>query len=242
MDISTFLRVVLRGWWLILLSVVTTAGSAAFVVSRQAPIYSASATVLLKASPNLEPNQYINAINALSRRETINSLARIAEGSSMRERVATALQTQPVVVEASKLQAQVLPDTNLIVVRSESTDAGLAAAIANAVAAELRKEIPDRALLLDITDRAVAPTSPIEPRPTRTITLAVFFGLTLGVVFALLGWALQTFFGSRGGNKAQQDEVVFAGGGRDKDVIFAGDGMDKDASSAKTQPLFTTRS
>lgn len=230
MDLATFFRIVLRSWWLIALSVVTTAGSAAWVVSKQDEIYRASATMLLKASPNLEPNQYINAINALSRVETINSLARIAEGSSMRERVAKALNTQPEVIAASEVTAQVLPDTNLIVIRANSPEPPLAAAIANAVAEELRKEIPNGALQMDITDRATPPTSPIAPQPTRTITLGVLFGLALGIAFALLGYALQSFRSARAEDDEDDVEPGLIGGAE----ITPG--------SAKTQQLFTRSS
>lgn len=229
MDLATFFKVLLRSWWLIALSVVTTAGSAAYVVSKQDPIYSASATMLLKASPNLEPNQYINAINALSRVETINSLARIAEGSSMRERVAKTLNTQPAVIAGSELTARVLPDTNLIEIRANSPEPALAAAIANGVAEELRKEIPDRALQMDITDRASASTSPIAPQPTRTITLGVLFGLVLGIVFALVGYLLQSLRQPR----ASDDD--------DADAVQVGNG-ELAANSAKTQQLFTRSS
>lgn len=230
MDLATFFKVLLRSWWLIALSVVTTAGSAAYVVSKQSPIYSASATVLLKASPNLEPNQYINAINALSRHETINSLARIAEGSSMRERVAKTLNTQPAVIAGSELAAQVLPDTNLIVIRANSPEPALAAAIANAVAEELRKEIPDRALQIDVTDRASPSTTPVAPQPARTITLGVLFGLVLGVVFALLGYVLQSVRASRVEADDNSTEAVLGANG------------ELAANSAKTQQLFTRSS
>ena len=192
MDLETFFRVLLRGWWLILLAVLVTAGSAAYAVSLQLPVYRATTTVQLRASEMLDdPRQIIDAQNSLERRTTINTVARIAIGNSMLEQVAKTLQIELDVVRNAEITAIVVPDTNVIEISARSVDPGYAAAIANTVAEELRKQLPEKVLQMAIIDSAVAPTVPIEPQPTRTITLGGMFGLALGVSFALLGYALQ---------------------------------------------------
>lgn len=192
MDLETFFRVILRGWWLILLAVLVTAGSAAYAVSLQLPVYRATTTVQLQASSMLdEPRLIIDAQNSLERRTTINTVARIAIGNSMQEQVAKTLGIELDVVRNAEITSIVVPDTNVIEISARSVDPGYAAAIANTVAEELRKRLPERVLQMAIIDTAVAPTAPIEPQPTRTITLGVMFGLVLGVSFALLGYALQ---------------------------------------------------
>jgi capsular polysaccharide biosynthesis protein len=192
MDIETFFRVLLRGWWLILLAVLVTAGSAAWAVSQQSPVYRATTTVQLSPSDQLDdPRLLIDAQNSLERRTTINTLARNAMGSSMQDQVAKALGIPLEVVEDAEIAAIVVPETNLIEVSARSTEPSYAAAISNTVSEALRKQVPDRVLQMAIIDRAVPPTAPIEPQPTRTITLGVMFGLVLGIGFALLGYALQ---------------------------------------------------
>jgi uncharacterized protein involved in exopolysaccharide biosynthesis len=187
MDLYTFVIVVLRHWWLITLAIVLTTGSAAYTLSVQTPIYEATALVLLKPSPSLtDPNEVINAQNSLERRPLINSLARRAMASSMHERAATTLNIAPAVAETIELSAIVVPDTNIIEIRARSADAGLAAAVTNAVAVELQQEVPQQILAMDVIDPAVPPLIPIEPQPVRTMTLAAAFGLALGIAFALL--------------------------------------------------------
>jgi capsular polysaccharide biosynthesis protein len=192
MDLDTFFRVLLRGWWLIILAVLVTAGSAAYAVSLQLPIYRATTTVQLRPSDLLDdPRLVIDAQNSLERRTTINTVARNAMGSSMQEQVAKTLGIELEVAKNAEISAIVVPETNLIEISARSTDPRYAAAIANTVAEELRRQLPQKVLQMAIIDQAVPPTVPIEPQPTRTITLGVLFGLALGIGFALLGYALQ---------------------------------------------------
>lgn len=223
MDIDTFFRVLLRGWWLILLAVLVTAGSAAYAVSLQAPVYRATTTVQLRPSELLDdPRLLIDAQNSLERRTTINTLARNAMGSSMKDQVAKALGIPLEVVEDAEIAAIVVPETNLIEVSARSTEPSYAAAIANTVSEALRKQVPDRVMEMTIIDRAVPPTVPIEPQPTRTITLGVLFGLVLGIGFALLGHALTRL-------RVAPSPVVASDG----------DGIDTRTKGTQTQQFFT---
>jgi len=220
---------VLRGWWLILLSIVITAGSAAFVVSRMVPVFRATTTLLLEPDPKLDPNQYIEVMSALSQRETINSVVRVAEGSAMQERVAELLKAERQVVAHSNISARLVPDTNLVVVDADSTVPEFAAAVANTVAAELHTQFSNTTVELKIVDRAVPPTSPAIPQPLNTILLGVVSGLVLGILFAVLGGLIQTMIGGRDDDSYDANDSAY-------EVV---DG--EDTSSAKTQPLYTTR-
>lgn len=193
MDISTFFRVLLTNWWLLLLSVLVTAGTAAYTVSKQQPTYSATAQLELRPNALLEePRDVVNVMVALDKRSIINTTARKATGSSMQAQVAQTLGINPAVIADSKLTALVLPDTNLIDIQAQSTNPELAAAIVNTVARELTKQIPEKAVQLDITNEAVPPTVPFAPQPVRTITLGILFGLLLGIVLSLLGFAFES--------------------------------------------------
>ncbi|WP_026369627.1 YveK family protein [Kallotenue papyrolyticum] len=193
MDFITFFQAMLRGWWLIVLATLITVASAAYTVSRREPVYQATTKVELKPSLLLaDPRQYIDAMNALDKRTTINTLANNAMGNSMQELVGRELGLPRSVIESLEIAAVVIPDTNLIEIRTKSRDPQLAAAVSNTIAEQLSRQVPARVIQVEITDRAVPPTIPVEPRPTRTITLGLLFGLALGIVFALLKHLLQT--------------------------------------------------
>lgn len=231
MDLGTFFRAVLRGWWLILLSTLVTAGSAAYNVSRQQARYEAKARVELRANPILEPNQLISANNMLDKRTLINTMARKATGSSMKDRIAKALSVQSDVMRDADITAVVVPDSNLIDIRTVSFRPDLAAAISNTITTELAKDMPNAVLQLIVVDTATPQTSPIEPQPTRTITLGVLFGVALGIVFALVGYLMQTL-GVQSRRQARPEDGNLQGG-------LPNDVVEAPAASARTQQFFT---
>lgn len=233
MDISTFFRVLLTNWWLLLLSILVTAGTAAYTVSKQQPMYSATAQLELRPNALLqEPRDVVNVMVALDKRTIINTMARKATGSSMQMQVARSLGINQAVIADSKLTALVLPDTNLIDIQAQSTNPELAAAIVNSVARELTNQIPEKAVQLDITNEADPPTVPFAPQPVRTITMGVLFGLLLGIVLALIGFALESLRNS-GSEKPTKGQAApnFASPGQAN--------LDLQASNAKTQQFST---
>ena len=191
MSLSTFIRVLIRNWWLIVLATALTVGSTAVFVLLQKPVYQASTIVELKPSVVLEdPNQILNTINALTRRNVINTIARKATSMSMHEEVAREMGVPVEAVLSARVQTITPPETNLIEVRAQSVDPAFAAKIANTVAQKMLGQDYEKVISMEVIDPAVPPTSPIAPQPMRLLTLGLIFGLILGVAFALMEHAL----------------------------------------------------
>ncbi|ABQ90752.1 YveK family protein [Roseiflexus sp. RS-1] len=191
MSLSTFIRVLIRNWWLIVLATALTVGSTAVFVLLQKPVYQASTIVELKPSVVLEdPNQILNTINALTRRNVINTIARKATSMSMHEEVAREMGVPVEAVLSARVQTITPPETNLIEVRAQSTDPAFAAAVANIVAQQMLGQDYEKVISMEVIDPAMPPTSPIAPQPVRLLTLGLIFGLILGVAFALMEHAL----------------------------------------------------
>ncbi|MGQ9826395.1 MAG: YveK family protein [Roseiflexus sp.] len=194
MSLSTFIRILIRNWWLVVLATALTVGSTAVFVLLQKPIYQASTIVELKPSVVLEdPNQILNTINALTRRNVINTIARKATSMSMHEEVAREMGVPVEAVLSAQVQTITPPETNLIEVRAQSVDPAFAAAVANTVAQKMLGQDYEKVISLEVIDPAVPPTSPIAPQPLRLLTLGLIFGLILGVTFALLEHALSVW-------------------------------------------------
>ncbi|MGB9751116.1 MAG: lipopolysaccharide biosynthesis protein [Roseiflexus castenholzii] len=192
MSLSTFIRVLIRNWWLVVLATALTVGSTAVFVLVQKPVYQASTTVELKPSVSLEdPNQILNTINALTRRNVINTIARKATSMSMHEEVAQQLGVPVEAVLAAQVRTITPPETNLIEVRAQSADPVFAAAVANTVARNMVGQDYEKVISVEVIDPATPPTSPIAPQPMRLLTLGFVFGLILGVAFAFLEHVLQ---------------------------------------------------
>ncbi len=191
MSLSTFVRVLIRNWWLIVLATALTVGSTAVFVLLQKPVYQAATIVELKPSVVLEdPNQILNTINALTRRNVINTIARKATSMSMHEEVAREMGVPVEAVLSARVQTITPPETNLIEVRAQSVDPAFAAAVANTVAQKMLGQDYEKVISMEVIDPAVPPTSPIAPQPMRLLTLGLVFGLILGVAFALMEHAL----------------------------------------------------
>jgi capsular polysaccharide biosynthesis protein len=191
MSLSTFVRVLIRNWWLIVLATALTVGSTAVFVLLQKPVYQASTIVELKPSVVLEdPNQILNTINALTRRNVINTIARKAMSMSMHEEVAREMGVPVEAVLSARVQTITPPETNLIEVRAQSVDPAFAAAVANTVAQKMLGQDYEKVISMEVIDPAMPPTSPIAPQPVRLLTLGLVFGLILGVAFALMEHAL----------------------------------------------------
>ncbi|MCS6840393.1 MAG: Wzz/FepE/Etk N-terminal domain-containing protein [Roseiflexus sp.] len=193
MSLATFIRILIRNWWLVVLATALTVGSTALFVLLQKPVYQASTIVELKPSAVLEdPNQILNTINALTRRNVINTIARKATSMSMHEEVAKELGKPVEEVLSAQVRTITPPETNLIEVRTQHADPVFAALVANTVARKMVGQDYEKVISVEIIDQAVPPTTPIAPQPLRLLTLAVVFGLILGVAFALLEQALQS--------------------------------------------------
>lgn len=193
MSLYTFVRILLRNWWLVAIATVLTAASTAVFVLMQKPIYQASTTIELKPSIELEdPNQILNTINALTRRNVINTIARKATSASMHDQVAEVMSIPVEWVRATQIQTVTPPETNLIEVRAQSTDPAFAAAVANTVVQKMLGQDYEQVISMEVIDPAVPPGAPISPQPVRLITLGIIFGLALGVGFAMLEHLLQS--------------------------------------------------
>ena len=192
MGFQMFVKAMLRNWPLLVLATALTAGSTAFFALRHEPVYRAVATLEFKPNPALTATNQINdALDALSKRGTLNTIARKATIGTTVAAIAERLQIAPDQVRKAGLDAAVLPDTNLIEVRAQSTNPDLAAAVANTAAEILRAQNPERLLVSQVVDPAAPPTVPIDPPASRLIALGALFGLALGVIFALLSYTIQ---------------------------------------------------
>lgn len=199
MGLQQFLVLLLRGWWIVALSVLVTTASTAFFVSRQVPEYRALTTVELVPQSTLDQRYVVDVYNLLDKRNISNTLARKAEGSSMAQLVADKIGVNLSVVNKADIAATVLPDSNLIEIQASSSNPDLAAAICNAVAEEMLGQTPDKILQVEALDRATPPSSPIAPQPTRLMTLGLLSGVVLGIIFVLINSMLRGTVGPNGG-------------------------------------------
>jgi len=201
MDLNDIIRVLQRGFWLLVVATVLGVGGGVLATIVATPTYQASARLFLSVQTG----------------ET--SAAGIAQGSSAAaakvESYAAVVTSQPVlgpVVEhlgldetpgalASAITVTAGSSPALMDIKATDTDPARAARVVNAVVdqfdavvADLEQPLPDGSSPVKITTlrEATAPTAAVEPRPAFNIGLGGVVGLALGVGVLFLRAMLDT--------------------------------------------------
>lgn len=188
---------VAKGWWLALLCLVAGVAVAAFLTSRQTPMYRASGMlVVTPSSETSEAGEIIRSLETLERRTVVATFARVAETREVREAVAEALNIDSRRLRGYRINGSVLPNTNIIRIVAEGRDAELAARVANAageVTAQISRDLY-RVYSMRWMARADAPRKPSYPDPQRNYMVGGVLGLAFGLAGAL---ALEQMRGRR---------------------------------------------
>lgn len=198
MTLQDYLRVLRRGWWVIVgLTVLGVLAAILFTVSKT-PTYTATATVYVSVSGNETPTDLQTGQSFATQRAL--TYADIAETEAVLEAATSALGDGTDVRDLrGSVDATTREGTSLIDVTATGSDPDGVAARADAVATALTNQAP----LLD----ALAPTSPvrltlvqaaqtpeeaISPRPRNNLLIGLAVGLVLGVAAVVVADALST--------------------------------------------------
>jgi capsular polysaccharide biosynthesis protein len=176
-----------NGWWMVALAVAVSSGAAAVVTARQRPIYHASVTLVVTPNSNVEGTaDILRSLETLERRSVIATFARVPSGPQARAAVARRLELPPD-LSGCRIEASVLPNTNILKIDVRGPDPARVAQVANAAAEVTKDEV--RTLYRIFTTRTLAeampPSRPIHPDPKRNYVVAGLLGLFLGVATAL---------------------------------------------------------
>lgn len=130
----------------------------------------------------------LRTLETLERRTVIATFARVPASAETRVAAALHLGRAEKDLLPYRVEASILPSTNIIKIDVEGPDAGGVAAVANAVAAVTRDEVRRmyRIFTLRPLAAATAPARPIRPEPGRNYVVAGILGLFLGVLAMFL--------------------------------------------------------
>jgi polysaccharide biosynthesis transport protein len=191
MELRDYLRVIRKRVWLIVLAVALCAGTAFVTSKATAPVYEATAKLLVVAK--VDPHDGTNSAlqGTLLSQQLVKSFAQIIQSRTMAE---SALHLDPQPFSPRQLQAKVraepVPDTLLIELRVEDTDPARAKRLTNSVARAFITTVPDlqggSALRVSLVEPALRPLAPTRPRTKLNVALGLLLGLMLGLGLALL--------------------------------------------------------
>jgi succinoglycan biosynthesis transport protein ExoP len=245
-ELQEYLRVIRRGWRLIVSTLLITMSLVALLTATTTPKYEATAQLFV-STPG-------------------GNTSDLLQGSSFTQRQVKTyadLMTTPVVLEpvirdlkletspsslAGRIAATVPADTVLIDVSVMDNDPELAATLANAVGIQFTRTIEDlesvggvSPVKATLVQPAAAPSSPVSPSPLRNMLLAVVVGLLAGLGLAIVREFVDTRVTTDRDVARVTDATVIGGIGFDKDATKHPLIVQADPHSARAEAFRTLR-
>lgn len=180
----------LRTWWWLVLAFPTLAVlTGMYLTSRQPKTYRTSATVAVMPSPEIsEPSVVMRSLETLERRTIIATFASLAETREALGGAAANLKLEGSEVSGYRINASVLPSTNIIRIDVQGRDGDRVSALAN----ELVRIVAARAkgmyriFEMQPLEAARPARAPFYPDPARNAIIAGILGLFAGLLTTLL--------------------------------------------------------
>jgi diguanylate cyclase (GGDEF)-like protein len=189
MEMRFYLRIIKRGWWLILIAALVAVNlSLVYSYYLTRPTYEAVARFIV--SPNIQniaSQDLINSLEALDKRSIISTYAEVLNSRDIISETLPLLSLDPAQFNQYDTVVTVLPDANIIRFSVQGPDPRVAALLANGIGQKAIDFISNLYVIYNIEflDQATVPTEPIEPRPLQNAVLALLVGLVVGVGLAI---------------------------------------------------------
>ncbi|MFQ5409268.1 MAG: Wzz/FepE/Etk N-terminal domain-containing protein, partial [Anaerolineales bacterium] len=132
MELRMYVRLLVRGWWIVVLTTLAALNIALVASLYATPLYRATARFLVSPNPALiSSKDEINSLQALDKRTTVSTYAEVLNSGRLYNETLTALQIDAADVIDYSAAAVVLPETSVLELNVVGTDPQLVAQIAN---------------------------------------------------------------------------------------------------------------
>jgi uncharacterized protein involved in exopolysaccharide biosynthesis len=187
-SLASCLRSARRNWWLLALCAVVAAGVTLMLTERQTREYESTLRLAVGPSPAITRQTRIaQAVDSLNKRSLITTFAEIVAGRRIRTEAVTESGLTPGEAARYDVEANALPEANVIALRVQGPRRETAANLAAAIASRAEPYIEDfyKNFAVRQLDDPSTPTEPVTPKPKRDVPLAAAGGLALGFFLGL---------------------------------------------------------
>lgn len=196
MEIKLFFRMLLRSWWIVVLTMLSAVFAALISAYFTTPIYRASARFVVLPNPTYlgGESNIIYSLDTLDKRSVITTYAEILNSPTIYNKTIEQLNLTAEQLSEYKYDAVVLPETNIIELSVQGPDPETVALLTNRIGQSVVEYVVTLYKIYDMTllDAATVPTIPISPQPLRDAGVAGVVGLAVGVALALTNELLRT--------------------------------------------------
>ncbi len=189
MELRHYMRMLMRGWWIIALAALSALILALAKAYVTVPQYRTSARLMVSPDfAQIEQGQQIYSTTALQNRTIVTTIAEVLNSGSKFKEVGARLNLPPKEIFHYKSSAVTIPEANVLELFVDGPDPEIVTLLANGMAQQTIDEIDQTipVYTLSILDAALPPTAAQSPKPMRDASLALILGGVFGAVLAIV--------------------------------------------------------
>lgn len=189
MEMRYYLRIIQRGWWLILISALAAVNfSLIYSYYIATPMYESVARFIVSPNfQNVESKDLVNSLVALDKRSIISTYAEVLNSQQVIDSTLQLLNLNPTEFSAYTTSVTVLPDANIIRFSVQGPNPEVAALLANSIGQYAIDYIGRLYVVYNVEflDKAIPAAIPVRPRPAQDAGVALLIGAVVGVGLAI---------------------------------------------------------
>ena len=197
MELRLYIQMLLRSWWIVLLTALVAIAVALALVVINEPIFRSTARFVV--SPNLakfsgDDTDVLRSLEALDKRSIIATYAEVINSERIFRSTVVSMGLSAEDIERYESSTVVLPDANILELSAEGPDPRVAANLVNNLGQGAIDYINQLYTVYEITfmDTASPASIPVRPQPIRDTGFALALGLIMGAVLAIIREQLRT--------------------------------------------------
>lgn len=188
-DNISYLQILRRGWWIILLTALVAMAVALVATSMAPREYNANSRYVVGPNAELvQDTDLLRSLDTLDRGTIIATYAEIFGSQRIISAALGELQLSKQAIENYTISAYGLPETNILVISVHGTDPTTVMKINEAVANQglAYIETLNQVYSLTLLDAPQVPDAPVGPDQLRNAGIALALGAGLGALLAFL--------------------------------------------------------
>ena len=189
METKLYLKMLQKGWWLILLTGLIGLVLSLIATSLAVPVYRATARFIIAPNASLTSGQSVlDSLNVLDKVTVVTTYAEIMNSERVYADTLALLNLQPKDIIDYRYQAVVLPNTSILELSATGPNPQTVAVLANSVGYQTIAYTQETNQVFDINflDVATPPIIPISPLPLQDASIAFVLGLVGGAAIVIL--------------------------------------------------------
>jgi len=188
-QLRMYLQALLHNWWIVALTAVSAIAITLLINSMAQPVYQSRLQLLI--APNMTEfggRDLIYSLDTLDKRSIVATFVEVLNSSRIRREALDEAGLTGNARDNYQILAVALPEASVLEVAATGPDPAIAAALANAAAAQTISYVGQTYDIyrIELLDPASIPRTPISPTPVRDASLAFVLGLMLGSILAIL--------------------------------------------------------